>query len=174
MVSPRSGNCWTSAPSSSAFDPLPCPGGAVPPCRRPCLPGLLWGRERNRSGASRMVPLLCRPSRDCRMTGKPTPPGRQGRRQGLRSASPDKAKCDFSLRTPVGPFPHPGAVRLLFCGRLRLGGDGLAVEDRLHQRVPHIGELEGEEGDVLSQQVQKDLIPRPDGQVLDLVLVHPR
>ena len=87
------------------------------------------------------------------MTGKQSPPGKQGRRQVRRSASPDKAKCDFSLRTPVGPFPHPGAVRLLFCGRLRLGGDGLAVQDRFHQGIPHILQFQGEKGDVLGEQV---------------------
>lgn len=54
---------------------------------------------------------------------------------------------------------------------LDFSGKLLAVQHRLDQSIPLIGEFEVEEGNLPGQQVQKDFVSCPDGQVLHLVLI---
>ena len=53
----------------------------------------------------------------------------------------------------IGSSSQAGAVK------------GVAVEDGLGERIAAVDQLEGEEGGVLFQQAQEDLIALPEGQL---------
>ena len=41
-----------------------------------------------------------------------------------------------------------------------------AIQNGLHQLVPHIAQLQGKEGGLLVSKVEKDVVPIPKGELL--------